>query len=256
MSEKLPISAILITKNEAHNLPRCLGSLQFCSQIVVVDSGSMDDTVAVAQSLGAEVHQTDDWPGFGPQKNRALAHANQPWVLSVDADEWVEPELAASIARHVVSSQQAAQVLRESSFCGRVMKYSGWGDDWVTRLFPLNQGQFSEDLVHERVEVLVDVGRLHGALGHETYRDLASALNKLNHYSKAWATQSYASGRSSTPGLAVGKAAFSFFKTYVLKQGFRDGAEGLALSCTNAVGTLTKYLYLWEFGRRGLPEDR
>jgi len=245
MSEKLPVSAILITKNEAHNLPRCLGSLQFCSQIVVVDSGSTDDTVAVAQSLGAEVHQTDDWPGFGPQKNRALAHANQPWVLSVDADEWVEPELAASIARHVASSQQAAQVLRESSFCGRVMKYSGWGDDWILRLFPRAAAAFSDDLVHERVLVADGGARLDGVMGHETYRSLSQAIEKQISYAKAWADQRKDSV-SSSPLKALGKGIWTLFRTLFLKQGFRDGCSGLALSIVNAIGTTSKYLLLWD----------
>ena len=247
MSEKLPISAILITKNEARNLPRCLGSLQFCSQIVVVDSGSTDDTVAVAQSLGAEVHQTDDWPGFGPQKNRALAHANQPWVLSVDADEWVEPELAASIARHVASSQQAAQGLRESSFCGRVMKYSGWGDDWILRLFPRTGAAFSDDLVHERVLVADGDVRLDGVMGHESFTDLSQVLAKIDLYSDAWAKQNY--GRRSSIPLAMGKGIAAFVKTWILKQGFRDGMHGLLLSLTNAHGTFYKYAKLWNLQR-------
>ncbi|MGB0957930.1 MAG: glycosyltransferase family 2 protein, partial [Litorivicinus sp.] len=114
MSDKLPISAIVITKNEAHNIERCLTSVSFCAQIVVLDSGSTDGTRAIAEAMGAEVSLSDDWPGFGPQKNRALALANQPWVLSIDADEWVEPDLAGAIARHLTSEQPAA-ILRASS---------------------------------------------------------------------------------------------------------------------------------------------
>ena len=244
MSEKLPISAILITKNEAHNLPRCLGSLQFCSQIVVVDSGSTDDTVAVAQSLGAEVHQTDDWPGFGPQKNRALAHANQPWVLSVDADEWLTPALEASIRAHL-ATDKAAEILRASSFCGQTMRYSGWGDDWVLRLFRRESARFSNDLVHERLITDSKVLRLQGVMNHESFVDLSQVLRKIDHYSSAWAEQAFRNGRKSSLMKSVLKGFAAGFKTLLLKQGWRDGSRGFLLALTNAHGTFYKYAKLW-----------
>ncbi len=249
MSDTYPVSAILITKNEAHNLPRCLGSLQFCSQIVVVDSGSTDNTVQVARDLGAEVHQTADWPGFGPQKNRALSYADQDWVLSVDADEWIEPELAEAIQQHIKTHVAPAEILRESSFCGRVMKYSGWGDDWILRLFKRDGAAFSDDLVHERVLVSGSPVKLKGAMGHESFTDLSQVLAKIDLYSGAWAQQNFANGRKATIGLSLLKGFAAFVKTYLFKQGFRDGAHGLLLSITNAHGTFYKYAKLWNLGR-------
>ena len=248
MAELLPISAVIITKNEAHNIERCLASVSFCAQIVVLDSGSTDDTVRIARDLGADVSVTDDWPGFGPQKNRALALATQPWVLSIDADEWVESELAGAIAAHL-SAGQPAEILRASSFCGRVMQHSGWGDDWVLRLFPRAGAKFSDDLVHERVLVGGAPVRLAGVMGHESFTDLSQVLAKIDHYSGAWAEQAYARGRRSSIGLAMLKGFVAFLKTALLKQGFRDGAHGWLLAVTNGHGTFYKYAKLWLRGR-------
>lgn len=249
MSETLPISAILITKNEAHNLPRCLGSLQFCAEIIVVDSGSTDDTVAIAESLGAQVTVTQDWPGFGPQKNRALDRATQPWVLSIDADEWLTPELEDSIRAHVTGRTGPAQILRASSFCGQVMRYSGWGDDWVLRLFPRDTGRFSDDLVHERVVVDGTPSDLSGLLNHETYPDLRSAFQKQERYAAAWAEQRVGQ-KSASPARAMLSGWTAFVRTYLVKSGWRDGKAGLALALLNGVGTTLKYLYLWNLGRQ------
>ena len=249
MPNPLPVSAILITKNEAHNLPRCIGSLGFCSQIVVVDSGSSDNTVQVARDLGAQVTKTEDWPGFGPQKNRALDLASQPWVFSIDADEWVTPELESAIRQHVTSGTGGAEILRASSFCGRVMQYSGWGDDWVLRLFPRESGRFSQDLVHERVMVSGSLARLDGVLNHESFLDLSQVLYKIDHYSSAWAEQAYARGRRGGVAKAIVKGLAAFVKTLVLKQGFRDGLPGLLLAVTNGHGTFYKYAKLWLLSR-------
>lgn len=243
---KLPISAVLITKNEAHNLPRCIGSLSFCSEVIVLDSGSTDNTVGVAESLGATVHKTADWPGFGPQKNRALSFATQPWVLSIDADEWVEADLATSIKQHLQNKpDQPAKVLRASSFCGKTMRYCGWGDDWVLRLFKRGSGEFSPDLVHERLIVRGTPGELEGTLGHESFVTLSDVLRKIDHYSSAWAEQAYRSGKRGGPIKAMVKGLAAGFKTLVLKQGWRDGKHGWLLAITNAHGTFYKYAKLW-----------
>lgn len=243
---KLPVSAVLITKNEAHNLPRCIGSLGFCSEVIVLDSGSTDDTVSVAESLGARVYKTDDWPGFGPQKNRALSYATQSWVLSIDADEWVESDLATSIQQHLQNyPDQPAKVLRASSFCGKTMRYSGWGDDWVLRLFRRGSGEFSPDLVHERLVVQGVPVELQGTLGHESFVTLSDVLRKIDHYSSAWAEQAYRNGKRSNLSKSILKGFAAFFKTIVLKQGWRDGRMGLLLALTNGHGTFYKYAKLW-----------
>ena len=146
------LSAIVITKNEARNIEACLDSLAFCDQCIVVDGGSEDGTANLARAKGASVTIAQEWRGFGPQKNLALSLATGEWVLSVDADERVSPELAAEIRRAVTEGlADAYEMPRLSTFCGRPMRHSGWYPDYVLRLFRRGRARFSDDLVHERV---------------------------------------------------------------------------------------------------------
>ena len=148
-----PLSVIVITRNEEANIGDCLASAAFARELVVVDGGSSDATVAVARQAGARVEVAADWPGFGPQKNRALALATQPWVLSLDADERVTPQLRDEILRTIASAEarDAFSMPRRSSFCGQFMAHSGWYPDRVVRLFRRGRARFSDDAVHERV---------------------------------------------------------------------------------------------------------
>ena len=146
------LSVTVITHNEAHNIEACLRSVSFADQLVVLDSGSTDDTVQIARSLGAEVSVSPDWPGFGIQKNRALALATSEWVLSLDADERVTPELQVEILACLKSPAfDVYSFPRLSSYCGQYMRHSGWYPDRVTRLFRRTAARFSDDLVHEKV---------------------------------------------------------------------------------------------------------
>src|SRR5690625_4755128 len=146
------LSVIIITKNEADNIADCLDSVAFADEWIVVDSGSTDDTCRIAREKGADVVSTSDWPGFGPQKNRALERASGQWVLSIDADERVTPELAAEI--QAVLQQPRADgyyIARLSNFCGRWIRHSGWWPDYVLRLFRRESARFTDSLVHESV---------------------------------------------------------------------------------------------------------
>src|SRR5205085_5565784 len=146
-------------------------SVQFASEFIVVDSGSTDGTVDIARSQGASVVQTGDWPGFGPQKNRALAQATQPWVLSIDADERVSPQLRDEILDAISQGDtpfSGWDMPRRSSFCGQSIAHSGWYPDRVTRLFRRERGRFSDDVVHERVVVDGAIGHLRNDLLHAT----------------------------------------------------------------------------------------
>ena len=166
------LSVIVITKNEAAHIEACLKSVAFADESIVVDSGSSDATPTLAASMGARVVRTDDWPGFGAQKNRALALARGDWVLSIDADERVGDELAAEI-RAVVQRNDSAgptgyELNRLSSFCGQWMRHGDWYPDRVLRLFRRGAGRFSDDLVHERLLVDGHCARLNGELLHFT----------------------------------------------------------------------------------------
>ena len=246
------ISAVLITHNEAENLPDCLASLQdWVVEIVVVDNHSSDDTVRIAQQHVAKVLQTPDWPGFGLQKNRALDLATCDWVLSIDADERVTPELMAEIQSILATEPmlKAYEIPRLSWYCGKFIRHAGWRPDFVLRLFERGSARFSDDLVHERVVPTGDVGQLKHALLHYSYRNFSQVLHKVNAYSSASAQQAFASGKRSSVAGALGHGAWAFFRTYVLRAGFLDGSHGLALSISNAQTSYYKYLKLWQMAQ-------
>ena len=245
----LTLSAIVITRNEAHNLHDCLQSMHgLVNEIIVVDSQSTDATVAIAKQHGAKVAQPADWPGFGPQKNRALDLATCDWVLSIDADERVTPELAAEIKQVLQAgvSDVAYTLPRLSSYCGKFIHHAGWQPDHVLRLFKRGMAKFSDDLVHERVVTQQPVHALHNHLLHYSYLNFSQVLSKVDAYSSASAKQAYARGKRSSVAGALGHGAWAFFRTYVIRRGFLDGGHGLALSISNAETSYYKYLKLWQ----------
>jgi glycosyltransferase involved in cell wall biosynthesis len=230
------LSVIVIAKNEATVIRRCLESVAWADEIIVLDSGSTDATVEICRECKARVEATTDWPGFGVQKNRVLALATSDWVLSIDADEWVteglRAEIQAAIARPGAPS--AFRMPRLSSYCGRFMRHSGWWPGHVTRLFRRGQAHFSDNLVHERLIVDSAVGTLRAPLMHESYRNLEQVLAKVNAYSSAGAAMARRRDRSASLGGAVLRGLWSFFRTYFLRAGFLDGREGLMLAISNA----------------------
>lgn len=250
------LSVTVITKNEAHNIEACLRSVLFADQIVVLDSGSTDATAQIARSMGAEVSISPDWPGFGIQKNRALALAKSDWVLSLDADERVTPQLQAEIL--AVLQAPAVDVYsfpRLSSYCGQYMRHSGWYPDRVTRLFRRQVAQFSDDLVHEKIVTSSKVGQLHSPLLHESFKNFEAVLDKANRYSTAGAQSLLNKGKTASLRKALGHGLWAFIRTYFLRLGFLDGRMGLVLAISNAEGTYYRYLKLWLLHRedRGVP---
>jgi glycosyltransferase involved in cell wall biosynthesis len=248
----MPLSVILITKNEASDIRACLDSVAWADEIIVVDSGSTDDTVAICQALGAQVYVFPDWPGFGPQKNRALGYATKDWVFSLDADERVSPELRGEI-EHAMAQEgayQAYDVPRLSSYCGRFMRHSGWYPDYVTRLFRRGAARFSDDVVHERLLVEGETGRMKGELLHYAFADPEEVLRKVDQYSTAGAQRMHAKGRQATLAGAVIRGVWSFMRTYFLRLGFLDGREGFMLAVSNAEGTYYRYVKLLMLNRK------
>lgn len=238
------LSVILITKNEAELVGRCLESVKWADEIVVLDSGSTDDTVAICRRYTDRVVVTD-WPGFGPQKNRALAMATGDWVLSIDADEEVTAALAQEIQQVLQAPRGQGYTLpRLSSYCGRFMRHSGWWPDPVLRLFKRESGSFTPARVHERVVVNGAVLALEHTLLHHSFRSLDQVLNKVNHYSHEGALALQAQGRRASLFSAIGHGLWSFIRTYFLKRGFLDGREGFILAVSNAEGTYYRYLKL------------
>ena len=241
------LSVIIITHNEQLNIVECLRSVDFADEVVVVDNSSTDGTASIAKALGAHVFNTCDWPGFGKQKNRALGFAVGDWVLSIDADERVTPQLLQEI-QMVINDPMSGNVFefpRRSSYCGQFMLHSGWSPDRVVRLFRRGIAHFSDDLVHERLLTKEKIITLKSPLLHFSFPDFESVLDKVNRYSTAGAHSMQKKKRSTSIWGAVGHGLWAFFRTYILRRGFLDGQLGLALSISNAEGTYYRYAKRW-----------
>ena len=248
--ERPRISAVLISLNAQAHLRECLQSVAWCDEIVVLDSGSTDATRAICAEFGARFSVSPDWPGFGPQKNRALALAAHEWIFSLDTDEVCPPELRVALEAAARSGTCAAyEMPRRSSFCGHFMRHGGWWPDHVTRLFRRDRARFSDSRVHERVIVDGAVGRLRVPLIHYTYDTMAQALEKAERYATLGAQQAFEAGKRSSPLQAALRAGWAFVRTYVIRLGFLDGGPGLALAKYNAHTTRLRYLKLWQLGK-------
>lgn len=243
------LSVVIITKNESFNIEACLASVSFADEIIVVDAGSSDDTVAICHRFTDQVFVSDDWLGFGPQKNRALAKATQEWVLSIDADERVNLALQAEIKQAMTNQVYSAfRMPRQSYYCGRWLKHGGWFPDYVVRLFRRGAAEFSADEIHERV-VLVDetrnqIGTLIHPLQHYSFHSLEEVLDKVNLYSTANASKYYKQGKTASLKKAIFHGLWAFVRTYFFQAGFLDGREGFMLAVSNAEGTYYRYLKL------------
>ena len=245
------LSVAIITRDEAHRIGRCLQAVAFADEIVVLDSGSTDGTADIARAHGARVAVDPVFPGFGVQKNRALALAGGTWVLSVDADEVVTPELGEAI-RRAVRDPQAVNgywVQRASTWCGRRIRHGDWRGDRVLRLFRREQARFSDDPVHERVLCAPPHGELDGLLLHDSVDSLEDARAKMLRYARLGADKLRARGKG---GLAPActHALWTFLRGYLVRGGLLDGAAGLQIAATNARGTFLRYRWA------GLPPSQ
>jgi glycosyltransferase involved in cell wall biosynthesis len=195
---------------------------------------------------------TPDWPGFGLQKGRALALATQPWVLSLDADERVTPELAAQIQEAIAKGGNTAfAIARLTQFCGQWIRHCGWTPDYVLRLFKRESARFSTDLVHE--QVLVDSARptpLRAPLLHFSYPTPSHYWRKLEQYSQAWAQQRFAQGQNTSMLRAFLAGLVAFLRSYVFRLGFLDGAMGFAVCTMQAQAAFGKYFELYCLNRK------
>ena len=252
------LSVIVITRNEEANLGGCLASLEgIAREIVVVDTASQDRTLEIARNYGAIIAEPTDWPGFGPQKNRALDLATSEWVLSLDADERLTPALRSEIVTAINHSAQVDcfAIPRLSWYCGRFIRHSGWSPDYVDRLFKRGSARFSDDLVHERLIPNGQVARLKNPMLHYSFMNYSQVLQKIDRYSTASAEQAFAEGKTSSPLKAVLHGAWSFLRTYILRAGFLDGPQGLALAISNGQGTYYRYIKLWQLNKLSRHSD-
>lgn len=236
------LSVIIIAKNEAANIRACLESVSWADEIVVVDSGSTDDTAGIAREMGASVYVHADWPGFGPQKNRALDYATGDWIFSIDADERVTPELRSEIEQAICETGIEGYFCpRLSQFCGKFIHHCGWYPDYVLRLFRRDAGRFSDSLVHEIVRLEGKTTRLKNPLLHYSYLTQDDVERKVTHYSSAAAQQMFEAGKKSTWLGALLSGGWAFVRTYLLRLGVLDGLAGWNIACMNARTTYLKY---------------
>jgi glycosyltransferase involved in cell wall biosynthesis len=247
----MTLSVIVITKNGEATIRRCLASVAWADEIVVLDSGSTDRTLEISRELGAAVHVTPDWPGCGPQRNRAIERTRGEWLLALDQDEWASPELGEEIRRVVADPGGHAgfAMPRCSSFCGRFMRHSGWWPDYITRLFRRDAGRYSDDHLHDRAIVDGATRRLRHPIMHEAITDLDQMIAKMNSYSSVSAVMFDRQGRSASLATAMLHGWWAFTRTYFLRLGFLDGREGFMLAVANAEGSYYRYLKLAQLTR-------
>jgi len=241
----MTLSVILITMNEENFVRACLESAAWADEIIVVDSGSTDRTIGICREYTDRILMTD-WPGPGAQRNRAIDMATGDWILALDADEWVTPELKAEIQAVIrePGDKVAFEMPRLSSYCGRYMRHSGWWPDRITRLFKRGSARFNAELIHDHIIADGKVGRLSSHLMHEAFEDMEDVLGKVNRYSTDSARVMFDHGKKSSLLTAVVHGLWSFVHTYIIRAGFLDGREGFMLAVSNAEGTYYKYIKL------------
>ena len=245
------VTAVIAAHNESANIEACIASVDWASQVMVVENDSIDDTVDRARGAGATVI-SPKFTTIGAQRNHAIGRITTPWVFVLDADERCTPELAAEIARVVATpgNHAAFRVPRRNFFLGKEIRHGGWGSDRPVRLFK-KELRYNASLVHEHVDVTGEVGALKNALLHYTYTSLDQYFEKFNRYSRWWAEQNHARGRRGSAAAVVFKPPARFISMYLLKGGFLDGAPGIVVACLAAASVMAKYARLWELSRKG-----
>lgn len=247
-SAKLPLSGVVIAKDEGDRIGRCVASLAaLCSDVVVLDSGSGDDTVAVATAAGARVEQ-QPWLGFAAQKNAAIARATQPWVLLLDADEWLDDAAAARLralfASGEVERADVWRLPRRTHYLGAALDHGGWGREPVERLFRPGLRYLPAE-VHERLDLSGQrISAVDARIEHDTARSDAEYAAKLDRYAELWARQRRAAGRRAGPLAAPLHAAAYWLKNFVLRGGFLDGPMARRFHALHAGYVHRKYRLL------------
>lgn len=238
------LSLIVITKNEEASIGRCLQSAAgIADEIVVVDGASTDRTLAIARSFGAKILEPKDWPGFGPQKQRAQNAATGDWILSLDSDEWMEEGLVQEI-RDVLNDPAAAsgyRMPRRNRFIGAVIRHGGWWPDHVLRLYRRDKGRFNDNLVHESVVVDGEVRTLRNPIEHNTIVSAEDADGKVERYAEIAAHELLARGKRCSEAEARLRGAAAFLRSFVLQAGLLDGAPGYRVARYQARYTYKKW---------------
>lgn len=245
------LSAIVITKNEGENIHECLASLHWVQEIVVVDAESQDNTVALSREFTDKIF-VRPWEGYAAAKQFALAQCSGDWVLWIDADERVTPELRQEICDVLLNAPQCVgyELPRLANFLGRWIMHGGWYPGYVLRLFRRENASFNNRRVHEGVEIKGKIGRLQNHLLHYTDRDIRRYFEKFNRYTSLAAEELHRKGRRWQWWDLLFRPPWMFLRMYVFKTGFLDGVPGFILACFSAAYVFTKYAKLWEIEKK------
>jgi glycosyltransferase involved in cell wall biosynthesis len=244
------LTVTVISYNEGPHIVEALQSVSWADEIILVDSHSTDDTVERARPYVSRI-DVRDWAGYGTQKNHAAALASHDWILSVDADERVNPALAAEIQSLLRSGPSASgdKISRVSNYLGQWIRSTDWYPDYHVRLYDRRSARWSEHTVHESIECPGRVEKLRGELLHYPYRNVSEHLSKIDRYTTLVAEQWLAEGRHSSAWRAVVYPRLAFLRNYILRGGFRDGEAGLLVSRLNSYYVFLKYVKLFEMQR-------
>ena len=253
MKKTLPVSVVIISKNEENNIKRCLESVKWADEIVILDTGSIDNTLSICKEYGCSVYKLDRWEGFGKAKHQAVNNAKYDWIFSIDCDEEVSEELKQKIFSILDTHQlekeekiKAYRIKRESYYMGKLVRFSGWQRDFPLRLFNKRYGNFNHKIVHEHVETSSEIEFIYEKLYHYTYPMIKTHISKTVYYSELAALQAFNKKKKSGITKAILRGLVTFIKMYIINFGFLDGKVGLILAINSAFGTYLRYLYLWE----------
>lgn len=247
--KKLPLSLCVVTLNEESNIERCIRSVPFASDVVILDSGSQDQTKTLAQRLGARVFE-EPWKGFGPQKRRAVELALHDWVLCLDADEELSSELVQEIYALMIGdlkspSRHGFKIPRRSFYLGRWLYFGGWYPDYQTRLFNRTKLNWSNDILHESVQG-AGIETLHRDLNHYPFENLTDQTQTNNRYSSLGAERLLQKGQPIQLWHLILKPLIKFIELYFVKRGFCDGLPGYIIALGGAYSYFLRYAKAWE----------
>ena len=236
------ISIVIITLNEEKNIERCLKSVQWAGEIVIVDSGSVDRTIEICRKYTDKIFEVE-WMGFGLTKKFAVDAAKNDWIFSIDSDEEVTVELKRKIQEILKDpSVNGYNVKRKSFYLGKMIHHCGWDRDYPVRLFNRKHGNFNDKSVHESVKIEGEKHKIHEPMLHYTYPTIHSHIEKINRYTDLSADQLFEKGKSCSLIAALARGFVKFVKMYLLQKGFLDGKLGFILSYNSAYGVYLKYL--------------
>ena len=243
---KNKLSVTIITKNEEKNIERCLKSVKWADEIIVVDSGSVDNTIKICEQYNCKIIKSE-WLGFGLTKRKAVSYAKNDWILSIDADEQITPELKIKIEKILENPQfKSYDIKRISYYLGKQIEHCGWNHDFPLRLFNKDFGNFNDKIVHESVDISGKKDRICQPMLHFTYPTIESHFKKMDQYSTLGAQTLFGKNRTSTVFEAILRGFFKFIKMYFIQLGFLDGEKGFVLCQNSAIGVYLKYLKLWK----------